>query len=102
MTDLRVEFLWRKTFCGINLGSLEEAFNLDDLQVGPQVDYVPADPILGLFAFDILLLTQEILHSMAILVVAILLGPVDDWVACIETELKRQSECVSGMSIWQL
>jgi hypothetical protein len=33
VTNQRVQFLWRKSFCGINLGTLEEAFDLDDLQV---------------------------------------------------------------------
>lgn len=33
VTNQRVQFLWRKQFCGINLGTLEEAFDLDDLQV---------------------------------------------------------------------
>lgn len=33
VTNQRVQFLWRKWLCGINLGTLEEAFDLDDLQV---------------------------------------------------------------------
>jgi hypothetical protein len=33
VTNQRVQFLWRKWFCGINLGKLEEAFDLDDLHV---------------------------------------------------------------------
>jgi hypothetical protein len=33
VTNQRVQFLWRRHFCGITLSTLEEAFNLDDLQV---------------------------------------------------------------------